>query len=326
MRHAWLCLSLFFLFTGASHAEDARGWLLALDLALAQPTGVDQPLALVSAPRSERISLEHDADLAWGAGLGYAFGPNHGRIQVSYWTFENDDAENFTQTGTVYPQLFGYGYYGSFYLCNQSSGGCDSTLPVSFAGTFNIKASTWDLDYADTLEITEHFGLKWLAGLRTASYEQEQSFEGFDGYYTYLQDKSLDVDAIGIRVGAAGDFHLSQHFSLRAGMAYSSLIGTSEGKASQRIVELGLSESRSGKDDNFSGSILDLELRGVWSAGPVDISLGLTNSQWNGFPRDQVPAVGFQGVGESSVDDSLSFSSFEVGLLWRFGRQRFTSP
>ena len=339
LRHAWLGLALLLLFGAAPQAADEpRGWLLALDAALAQPSGLDQHLATVIngtlfPPQSERISLEHDADLAWGAGIGYDFGRDHGRIQVSYWTFENDDMESFTRTGLVSPGLFGYGYYGYMLMCNQSFGSCDPTLPVRFSGSSEIKASTWDLDYADSLEVSERFNLRWLAGLRTASFEEEQSFRGTDELYTYLQDKSLDVDAVGIRVGAGGDFRLTQHFSLRAGLAYASLIGSSEGEVSQTFLDGGIScgfppctESRTGKDDQFSGSILDLELRGVWSAGPVDISLGLTSSQWNGFSRDQVPATGFLGVGESSTDDSFSFASFEVGLLWRFGRQRFTSP
>ncbi len=332
LRHAWLGLALLLLFSPAPQAaEEPRGFLLALDAALTQPSGLDRPLATVIngsifPPQSERIALEHDADVTWGAGIGYDFGREYGRVQVSYWTFENDDSESFTRTGLVSPALFGYGYYGYMLLCNQSFGSCDPTLPVRFAGTSDIKASTWDLDYADALHISEHFDLRWLAGLRTASFEEGQSFQGTDELYTYVQEKSLDVDAIGIRVGAGADFRLTPHFSLRAGLAYSSLIGSSEGKASQNFVELGLSESRTGKDDQFSGSILDLELRGVWSAGPVDISLGLTSSQWNGFSRDPVPATGFLGVGESSTNDSFSFASFEVGLLWRFGRQSYTSP
>ena len=341
LRHAWLGLALLLLFGPAPQAADEpRGWLLALDAALAQPSGLERPLATVIdaisfPPRSERILLEHDADLAWGAGVGYDFGREYGRIQVSYWTFENDDSENFTRTGYVAPALFGYGYvYGVMFMCNQSFGSCDPTLPVRFAGSSDIKASTWDLDYADSLEVSERFNLRWLAGLRAATYEEEQSFQGTDELYTYRQEKSLDVDAVGIRVGAGGDFRLTPHFTLRGGLAYSSLIGSSEGKASQTFVDGGLScgfppctELRTGKDDQFSGSILDLELRGVWSAGPVDISLGLTSSEWNGFSRDQVPAAtGFLGVGESATDDSFSFASFEVGLLWRFGRQRFTSP
>jgi len=338
-RRAGFFFSLLFLFGGISRAAEPRGWLLTLDAALAQPAGMDRPIALVTngntfPPSSERITLGHDSDFAWGAGVGYDFGMDYGRVQVSYWTFENDDAETFSKTGLVTPALFGYGYYGYMLMCNQSFGSCDPTLPVRFSGSSNVKASTWDLDYADVVEVGERFQLRWLAGLRTASYEEEQSFRGTDELYTYLQDKSVNVDAIGIRVGAGGDFRITQHFSLRAGLAYSSLLGSSDGKSSQTFLDGGVScssppctEERTGKDKEFSGSILDLELRGVWSAGPVDVSLGFTSSRWDGFSRDPVPTQGFLGISETTPDDSFSFDSFEVGLLWRFGgTQRFSAP
>ena len=306
--------------TPASAASnDFKGWLFALDVALTQPEGLDNHIATaINGSSTERIVVGNDADVSWRGSLGYAVGLGMGQVQVSYWTFDNDDLENFTKTGYVVPALFGYGYYFEMRLDGQT---------VQFSGGSGVKASTWDLDYSRSIEVGERFHLNWLAGLRTASYSEDQSFEGSDGTYTYKQSKSFDADAFGFRVGAGGEFGFSEHFSLTTSLAYSALLASTEGEASQTFVDGPFSEIRTGEDDDIGGSILDLELKGVWSAGPVDILLGFTNSRWNGFVRDPVPATGVLWASESGSNDSISFTSFEVGLLWRIGASRqITSP
>jgi len=318
----------------AAQSSDFKGWLAALDVALTENDGHDNHIATVSdgnlfPPRTERIVLDSDSDVSWRGAVGYDFGLDLGRVQVSYWTFENDNSENFSRTGFVAPSLFGYGFYGYMLMCNTYYGTCDSTLPVVFSGGSSVKASTWDLDYSRTVEMGDRVSLKWLAGLRTARFEQEQSFEGFEGTYTYRQARSWDADAFGIRVGAAGNFNFTEHFRLGAGASWSQLQAETVGRSSQTFVDGGFAcgfppctEISVGRDDGLHGSILDLELKGVWSAGPVDISLGFSSSTWDGFVGNPVPANGFLFTSESSTQESVGFTSFEVGVLWRIGGSR----
>jgi hypothetical protein len=314
--------------------DDFKGFLFALDLALTQPSGLDSHIATVTnttifPSQTQRIVLDNDADVTWSARVGYGFGLDMGKIQVSYWSFDNDDKETFTRAGFLSPALFGYGFYGAMYICNTTGGGygyCDSSLPLTFTGGSGVKAHTLDLDYSRDAEVSSRFHLNWLAGLRVASYQEERSFEAFDGTYLYLQDKSWDADAWGIRVGAGGTLNLTEHFGLRGSLAYSALLGSTEGEASQTFVNGGLTcgfppckDIRTGKDDNLHGNIVDLELKGVWSAGPVDVSLGFASSTWSGFVGDPVPAQAFRLVPESPSNESIGFDRFEVGVLWRIG-------
>ena len=321
-------------------SSDFKGWLVSLDLALAQPVGLDNHIATVSnvnvfPSRTERITMENDPDVTWRAQVGYGFGLDLGQIKVSYWSFDNDDKESFTRTGFVAPALFGYGFYGSMYICNKTGyyGYCDSSLPLTFTGGSGVKAKTWDVDYSRDSEVGSRFSLNWLAGLRVASYEEEQSFEAFDGLYLYRQAKSWDADAVGLRVGAGGTLGITEHFSLRGSLAYSALLGSTEGKSSQTFVNGGntcgfppCTDIREGKDDKLRGNILDLELKGVWSAGPVDVSLGFVSSNWSGFVQDPVPAQAFGLIPEGSSNDSIGFDRFEFGVLWRIGGSRGVGP
>ena len=326
--------------TSASAASrDFKGWLFALDVALTQPEGLENHIATVSDPTSlppltERVLIDPDSDVSWGATLGYNFGLEFGGVEVSYWTFDNDDTQNFSRTGFVAPALFGYGTYGYMLVCNASSGSCDPSLPVAFSGGVGVKAKTLDLDYTQTVDVAGKFSLKWLGGLRTASFDENQSFSAFDGTYTYQQARSWSADAFGIRVGAAGLFHFTEHFGMEAGVSWSEMMANTDGKASQTFLDGGVScgappcvEVLKGKDDNLHGSILDLSLKGVWSAGPVDVTLGLTSSNWQGFVKNPVPANGFLFTSESPPDDSVGFTNFEMGVRWRFGSShRITSP
>src|SRR5262249_9614490 len=157
---------------------------------------------------------------------------------------------------------------------------CDPTQPVAFTGKTGVKAHTVDLDYSRAVEVTDRFGFQWLAGLGTASYEEQQSFSGFDGTYTYQQARSWSSAAFRNRVGAAGMFGFSPHFGMQAAASWSEMMANTDGKSSQTFVDGGTScgappctEIATGKDDNLHGSILDLSLKGVWTAGPVDISI-----------------------------------------------------
>jgi hypothetical protein len=315
----------------AAQEPESRGWFLALDLALTQPTGADTHLATrfdntVFPPVTERILLENDDDSTLRFSAGYHFGLDMGTLQASWWEFDNEDEEAFSRTGLIQPALFGYGAYGYMTLC---SGGdifsCDPGQPVSFSGRSRIQATTLDLDYTKTAEVGERFHLQWLAGLRTAHYEEETGWEGFNGYYSYRQDRQFESDALGIRVGAAGILQVIEHFGLKGGLALSLLQADTTGRASQTFVDLGLQETAFGEDHNQRGQIQELEVSGVWSAGPVNISLGISNADWQGLVKDPVPVAGFLGVSETSTRDSIGFTSFVVGVKWSIGAGRGVS-
>ena len=323
---------LLFASPARAAEPDTKGWFLALDLALTQPTGTDMHLANRTdgngpSPITERIVLPNDSDATLRGTIGYNFGLDMGALQVSYWGFDNDDEKYYSRTGFVIPALFGYGYSGYVSLCNTSGGTCDSSLPITFTGTSKIQASTIDLDYTRTLELGERFDLKWLGGLRYATYEEHRGFEGFDGTYTYTQARRFTSDAIGIKVGATGMFQLTQVFHLHAGATFSLLDANTDGRSSQTLPGFSIDETKTGKDDNARGEIRELELKGVWSSGPVDISLGLAYSTWEGLVKDPVPASGFLLVGEETSRDSVGFTSYQVGVKWRIGgKSRLSSP
>ncbi len=115
-------------------------------------------------------------------------------------------------------------------------------------------------------------------------------------------------------------------------MAVSFMQGNTDGEASQTFVDTvpfsctggpPCRETREGEDDNVRGEIRDLDLRAVWGAGPVDVSIGYSASFWDGLVKDPVPASGFLLLGEEPSRDGISFSSLHVGILWRFGGGRF---
>jgi len=323
-------LSIWAFATPAAAADkDFRGWFAALDLALTQPNSLDQHFAsrvdslTPEAVVGERLVLENDSDATFRASVGYNFGLDLGSLQVSYWSFDNDDSQTGTVAGALVPTIFGYGYNLSMYISNPA-----------FAAGSSVKASTADLDYTRSIEVGDNFKLRWLAGLRVASYEEEQAFAGTDGTYSYFQDKRIDADALGLRVGATGVFDFTEHFRLEGGMSVSFLQGNTKGKASEASDSTFFciggvapcSETLEGEDEYVRGEIRDLDLRAVWGAGPVDVSIGYSASFWDGLVKDPVPANGASGfsfAGEGPSRDGISFNSLHVGILWKFGGGRF---
>src|SRR5258705_282922 len=77
---------------------------------------------------------------------------------------------------------------------------------VDFEATSSVKASTWDVDYIRPMSAGDKFHVDWLAGLRVASYEENQDFAGTDGVSDYLQGKHIDSDSWGFRFGATAVF------------------------------------------------------------------------------------------------------------------------
>jgi len=321
-------MALALLALGApAHAVDTdyKGWYGNLDLALSQPNSLDQDFANHSratgtgTAQNERLSMDNDTSLTYRLDVGYSWG-RKGRLQVSFWQFDNDDSRGDTLNGGVYPTIFGYGTYGAQYIFNPSG--------VDFEATSNTKASTWDVDFIRPMRAGDTLTINWLAGLRVAKFEEDQSFEGFDGVYTYTQDKHIESNAVGLRVGATMAFNFTKHFGVEAGAAFSFLQGDTEG-ISHQSCPAGSScdaggvtsrESNEAQDDAVRGDIQDYHLRAVWSSGPLDWYVGYGMSAWGGIAADPVPAI-ISGVGGSppQTRNNISFNGFDVGVRWRFG-------
>src|SRR5262245_9795702 len=96
-----------------------QGWYGNLDLALTQPNSLDQNYASNtdfsgSITRTRRLVMDNDSALSWKADVGYSWGTK-GSLQVSFWTFSNDDEESGNKKGELNPNVVGYSaYYGQY--------------------------------------------------------------------------------------------------------------------------------------------------------------------------------------------------------------------
>src|SRR5467141_3132262 len=99
----------------AAHHDDYKGWFVSLDAAETQPNSLDQQYANIVDPVppgfTTRKVMDNKSDFTWAIKAGYSWG-ELGGLAVSYWSFDNEDTINATQTsGYVYPTVFGaYGY------------------------------------------------------------------------------------------------------------------------------------------------------------------------------------------------------------------------
>jgi Legionella pneumophila major outer membrane protein precursor len=303
--------------------SDYKGWFAALDVAMTQPNSLDQHYATEidsSFTNANHLVMENDSDLTWKASVGYGFGKGLGSLQVSYWSFDNEDKQAGTETaGYLYPSIFGYGYrYGGMYINNY---------PIDFAAASKVKASTIDVDYIRPIAVGEKFAVKWLAGLRIAHYEEDQAFDALDAAgYEYIQTKHLESDGNGLRVGVTGVFGFGKHFSLEASMAASFMQADTKGDSGQAFIDTigGVnSETRHAEDDYIRGEIRDYDLKAVWNYGHLDYFVGYSQSDWDGMPVDPLPANGCCGGAADNTArnrESVSFNSLHGGVVWRFGK------
>jgi len=203
-----------------------------------------------------------------------------------------------------------------------------------------VKATSLDVDYSRALDVGDNFTFRWLAGLRSVSFEEEIQFDGaaFDSYgygYSVSQKRHMDSDARGIKVGGRGTFGFTKRFSLEGGLAVSLLQADSKGNSSQAIsrvdpnpdLSFTVSESHKADGESDRGQILDLDLRGTWTEGPLTIYLGFWSSSWEGMVRDPNPprSTVYPTVAGRSRD-TVQFTSFDVGLIYRFGARRLAAP
>ena len=319
---------LAFATPASAAGEDFKGWFVALDLATTQPNSLDQHFAnhidTTQTPAPvERLVIDNKTDFTYRASAGYSWGGSLGSLKVSYWSFDNDDKMTDTLAGYVNPTIFGFGFNSTYAMYVYNAAG------VNFTATSKVKATSTDLDYVRPIATSEKNTLSWLAGLRVASYEEDQGFVGFDGTNYYYQNKHFKSNGVGLRVGAAAEFGFTDHFSLVSSAVFSFLQADLKGNSSQQFPPPGVTETAHAKDNNIRGEMRDFDVKAVWSYGAIDYWLGLSTSSWSGLVSDPVPAVGgFFGSGSSEPRgrDNISFNSLHAGVKWKFGKKSGLPP
>lgn len=304
--------------------DDYKGWFLALDLANTQPNGLDQQYATYVDATSffgTRQVIENDADLTYAVKIGYSWGALGG-LSVSYWSFDNEDKVDESVTGSyVYPTVFGaYGYnnggaYGLGFSYYYLGGG----FPVTVQATSKVQASTIDIDYFRPMQAGERLTIKWIAGLRSATFEEDRTFDGIDAYGVYYsQAKHIESDAFGVKLGAKAIFGFTDRFSLQGGMAFSFLQASTDAMATQNAN--GTLDSLTSSDDNLRGEIRDYDLRAVWSWDHFDFWVGYGGQTWDGLVSDPIngSCCGASGA-DSTQRDNVSFNMAHAGVAFRFG-------
>lgn len=325
-------------FAAASPARagdiDYKGWFVALDAALTQPTGLDQQYATAMervAPFGQQfLYMDNDAGVSGEARIGYSWG-TLGGLSLSYWTFDNDDSLSKTDTTNyIYPTVFGgYAYNAKAMLAL----GVYPATQVDYTVDSSVKANTLDLEYGRPMEAGEHFTVTWLAGLRSVTFEEDLKFDGNDAYYgypaRYVQTRHIESDGVGLKVGAVLDFGFSKHFSLQAKLAFSVLQGSQDVVSTQEATSFfgfpavyetrfdSLTISR----DNVRGEIRDYDLRAVWSWKTFDFYVGYGGSTWEGLVRDPTGDTSGGNVTLSDGGDrnSMAFDSAHAGVVIRLG-------
>jgi hypothetical protein len=307
---------------------DYKGWFVALDLASTQPTGLDQRYAVAidfvnpQAPQEFKF-FDNGAGFSGSLRLGYSFG-ELGGLEATYWSFDNDDSLKKSEgTSYIYPLVFGgyaYNNAGSYGLAPYPS-------PSTYTVTSSIKANTTDVDYFRVMEAGEKFTIKWIGGLRAASYEEDLKFEGSDGaLYTagLEQTRHIDTNAFGVKAGAKLSYGLTEHFGLQGSLAFSVLQGKTDQKTTQNasgiVDELKLSA------DNIHGEIRDYDLRAVWSWPKFDVYLGYGGQTWEGLVKDRTGdqinlVTGLPTRANGDDRSAIGFQSYHAGVVWRFGKE-----
>ena len=306
--------------------KETKGFFIALDLASTQPTGLDQHYAALvdqTTGFQQTAIMDNDADLTYQVKLGYSWG-NMGALSISYWSFDNDDSVSASETNnSVYPTVFsGYSYnnggtYGLF----------PGIYPVVYEATSSLKASTLDLDYSRPMVAGEKMKINWIAGLRSASWEEDQTFNGTggSGTYYYIQSKHIEADAAGVKVGADIKFGFSEHFSLVGGMAFSFLQATNEAEMTQNAT--GTLDQITTSDDNVRGEIRDFDIRAMWEYNNLGFWVGYGGQTWDGLVADPTGPGGDNCCAEASRTtgsrrDSVAFNSLHAGIAFKFGGKK----
>lgn len=298
---------------------DYKGWYVTLDAAWTQPDSLDHHYANQvvlgvggAIADTRRLTLNTETDLTGMIKVGYGFGKGDGQIEASYWSFDNEDSRSGAISGYVVGALFDYDSVSYIqYLVD----------PFRADASAKTKAATIDLDYVRPIPIGEKFTVRWLAGIRSATWDEDQAFVGEDSYAIYIhQTRHVESNAFGLRVGVTGVFKFGKSFQLEGSFASSFLQADTKGDAMQDFGG-GFFETAHAEDKNIRGEIRDYDLKAVWTTKRMDYFVGWCQSDWGGMVTDPLPM-------ESSVvgslaprgRDEIAFTSLHAGLTFRFGK------
>lgn len=333
-RIAWMALSFAVVTMGAAGSQAMaaqgayKGWFVALDLANTQPTGLDQHYATVlditNGFQTVKV-MDNGADFTWGLKGGYSWG-NLGGLSVAFWSFDNEDSINANEgIHYVYPTVFGGFAYNNGLFASL----IPLSNPVTYTATSQVKASIIDVDYYRPMQVGEKTTIKWIAGLRSASWEEDQNFAGkgasiygIDPYYID-QTKHISSDAFGVKLGANLIFGFTEHFSLQGTMAFSFLQGSNDATTTNQTSDgtNKLFDQVSFKDDNIRGEIRDFDVRGAWDWDRYGFWVGYGGQTWDGLVADPTgeQTCCFATQTSHSSRDSIAFNSLHIGAIFRFG-------
>ncbi len=319
-------LAILSIATPARAADaDVQGWFAALDLASTQPNSLDEQYAVTIDPDTgfaERQNLENETHFSWRGSVGYTFGRGLGSLQVSYWTFDNDQSLTKTFGDAVYPSLFGFGPSLMTYIYFNDP-------PTDVTATSSVKARTIDVDYVRPLVVGDVLTVNWITGLRSATFEEDRGFEAIHNTdinatvcpCLIVQNRHIKTTAAGIRFGVGTVFGFSKHFSLEGSLAVSFLQAKVDALAAQELVgsSVTVTDSLEGSSSRVRGEIRDYDARAVWTYGRLKYYLGYGGSTWDGLVAD--PISGFEDVipFAQRSRDSVAFNSVHAGIVFRFG-------
>jgi hypothetical protein len=300
----------------AAHHDDYKGWFVSLDAAETQPNSLDQQYANITDPTTgltTRNVMDNKSDFTWAFKAGYSWG-ELGGLAISYWSFDNEDKVNASEPiNEVYPTVFGaYGF--------NNGGTYALTGPVDYTATAKTKASTIDIDYSRPMHAGEKLTVDWIAGLRSATFEETRTFDsGLDAGGNYTdQTHHMKSDAFGVKVGARVNFGFTQHFSMQGLMAYSFMQAKTDGDATNNIS--GTLDQITSSDDHVMGEIKDYDVRAVWNWNALDFYVGYGGQTWQGLVADPIEGscCGASAAGPSTRN-SVAFNSAHAGVTFRFG-------
>jgi len=314
----------------AAGDEDTKGWFLTLDAALTQPNDLvqqqtnrtdssfeDQFFTIIVNSTSTLV-FDSDPDFTGAIKFGYAFGNGLGKLQVSFWGFDDTISGSGFTDDYIYYNVYGYSFAYTYQGATQAK--------------INVKASTFDVDYLRSYAVGKKTTVTWLAGLRSATYEETRdslgTLEAY-GYYPYVYEtetiqahKHFKADALGLRLGAAVKFGFTEHFGLEGSGTYSFLQAKTQGDSSA-LTEFSVRprrnlETRSGVDDNVRGEMREYDLKACWSYGMMDYFVGYRMESWEGLVVDPLVATPANPFDRSR--DTISFNSLHAGVTFKFGQ------
>ena len=293
-----MMLPLFLVSFAPAAASDAdhKGWYLAVEAASTTPGNVDTPL-LASAPpyfattglvdlESNVTYTDFDSGLAGGVTFGYSWGSS-GRLQVSYWSYSDD--QDHAGFEAYYPNFnfFTVGPVGSFYY--------GVYYDVGFNINQELEASTIDIEYKRPVEMeSSNLTVMWGIGLRYAEFEDELEgqyvLDPGSGDYRFPVSREIESEGFGFTgsVGVAYDFP-SEIVGISSNLRVGFLVSDVDAHHSFQDLDgyyatTGLKVTESSSMEDGVTTTMDFDAGVVLHAGEkLDFDLGWYFSIWTGM-------------------------------------------